>query len=157
MANSIFYEAGCRAALVKLGAAPHEQDPLYFLGDQKADLTPGFIAPVLGHGVLGTALGGLAGAGVSKLTGLPKDEAVVGGMGLGSMLGFHGKTIAGGVRMDKIQKQRAARESLLKDYIMNNAPEGVSPEDHRAALMASMAPYNEEIAGQKRKIEGWGW
>ena len=153
MANSIFYEAGCRAALVKLGATdPH--DPLYFLESKlPATMSPSRVALSLGAHGLG---GGVAGAGVGALLS-PGDRAAGAAAGalLGGGAGLLGKSLANSGRIEDIENEAAQRNLLLRDYLhtLKNAP---SPEASQQFYDA-LGKRNTEIGRLKGKVEGFGY
>ena len=125
---SIFYEAGCRAALVKLGATPEEAieavpptappsargtlGPLGNIGDYMSSLSLKGIGSQMGHALGGGALGAAAGAGISSLGGHGWAPGAMIGGAAGYGLGTGGKGIANTVRNLQIGREnlRANRE-----------------------------------------------
>ena len=154
MANNIFYAAGCRAALVKMGAAP--DDPYYFLKDPEADVTQQVtgrgLLNVLGHGVLGGAVG----AGLGALGGAPRDRApgaLIGGA-LGFNTGVMGKAIANQVRHGQALAAGLPRYDLIKEHL-SGIKGGVPDPAKQQAFEEAMATQNAEVQRLRNKERGF--
>ena len=156
MANSIFYQAGARAALVKLGAIPEEAaagpapDTLasYDFGGR----VPSFLNKTLAHMGHGAA-GGVLGAGLgAALT--PKDRfagGVLGGVG-GAFAGVAGKGIANALRERQVDQQNAMLMEAMNQYSAN-------PQDAAAsqALDDVIAKRNAAVEHAVKRIHGMGY
>ena len=159
MGNSIFYQAGARAALVKLGAVP--EDPYYSFGDPDADYGEEYSLPGLGsrigHTVGGGLLGATAGVGAAELTkrlGGRYNHGMFGALGLfgGALAGGLGKTTANAVRNAQIAGQNDQLQEHMKNYFQG-------PRDAAAgqAFDEALAGRNAEVDRLKGRIRGMGY
>ena len=154
--GNIFYNAGCRAALVKLGAVTPE-NPLYFMDENHPDFgdAPNMNKAMLSWGAHGLG-GGLAGAGLGAL--LSKSDRGLGAFAegtIGSTLGLLGKGIANDYRGFEIEDQAAPRLGLVNEYLAN--VKGAPNPEREKQFYDALGARNAEIARQKSKMEGFGY
>ena len=149
MAHSIFYEAGCRAALVKLGAYPEPSG----LGEP---LNPW--PAIAGHALAGGALG----AGAGALFGKSPKSAIGGGIA-GALAGGGAKRLSSMYRDLQLGELENAVRADVKE--MNELPPKAPDEsdldywEHAAPIEDdynfAMNAYNTRAPGLKSRITGW--